>query len=186
MSNELIAIVGMCGAGKSELTNLFVEAGFFCIHFGDLTMEELNRQGLIINEQNERMVRENIRARLGKTAYAQLASLKIDKNRDKNIILDGLYSWSEYKYLKKKYPEIIVLAIITNSSIRKQRLLNRKIRPLTSEDVDSRDCSEIENLEKGGPIAKADYYILNNTDRDNLIKAFKEFLIWLKVNSPKE
>ena len=44
MDKNLIAIVGMCGAGKSELTDLFVKAGFFRIHFGDLTMDELNRQ----------------------------------------------------------------------------------------------------------------------------------------------
>ena len=40
MDKNLIAIVGMCGAGKSELTDLFVKAGFSRIHFGDLTMDE--------------------------------------------------------------------------------------------------------------------------------------------------
>lgn len=53
MDKNLIAIVGMCGAGKSELTDLFVKAGFSRIHFGDLTMDELNRQGLAVNEKNE-------------------------------------------------------------------------------------------------------------------------------------
>lgn len=186
MNSKIVAIVGMCGSGKSELTQLFIEAGFACIHFGDLTMEELSRQGLTVNEQNEKMIREDIRARFGKSAYAQLASLKIDKNRDKNIVLDGVYSWSEYIFLKKKYPEIIILAIVTNSSIRKQRLLTRQIRPLTSEEVDSRDCAEIKNLEKGGPIAKADYYVLNNDDKINLTKAFEEFLEWLNSSIPKE
>ena len=34
--------------------------------------------------------------------------------------------------------------------------------PLTEEEANGRDISEIENLAKGGPIAFADYYILNN------------------------
>ena len=159
MDKNLIAIVGMCGAGKSELTDLFVKAGFSRIHFGDLTMDELNRQGLAVNEKNEKHIREDIRARLGKSAYAQLASVKIDESENKNIVLDGLYSWSEYTFLKNKYPGIVLLAIITNNSIRKQRLSVRKIRPLTAQEVDSRDVAEIENLDKGGPIAIADYYI---------------------------
>lgn len=163
MDKNLIAIVGMCGAGKSELTDLFVKAGFFRIHFGDLTMDELNRQGLAVNEKNEKHIREDIRARLGKSAYAQLASVKIDESEDKNIVLDGLYSWSEYTFLKNKYPGIVLLAIITNNSIRKQRLSVRKIRPLTAQEVDSRDVAEIENLDKGGP------------DRNCRLLYFKQF-----------
>lgn len=42
MDKNLIAIVGMCGAGKSELTDLFVKAGFFRIQFqANLTMDEI-------------------------------------------------------------------------------------------------------------------------------------------------
>lgn len=186
MDKNLIAIVGMCGAGKSELTDLFVKASFSRIHFGDLTMDELNRQGLAVNEKNEKHIREDIRARLGKSAYAQLASVKIDESENKNIVLDGLYSWSEYTFLKNKYPEIVLLAIITNNSIRKQRLSVRKIRPLTAQEVDSRDVAEIENLDKGGPIAIADYYILNNSDKNSLTKSFGEFLEWLNQDNLKK
>ena len=72
-----------------------------------------------------------------------------------------------------------MLAVVTNSGVRKQRLATREIRPLTSEQVDSRDIAEIENMEKGGPIAKADYFIINNGSEKQLHEQFEMFLSWL-------
>jgi dephospho-CoA kinase len=37
------------------------------------------------------------------------------------------------------------------------------------EEAVSRDHAEIENIEKGGPIALADYTIVNNGSRENLV-----------------
>ena len=62
---------------------------------------------------------------------------------------------------------------------RKERLKNRKIRHLTAKEVDGRDYAEIENIEKGGPIAIADYYIMNNGDVESLKAQFEEFMKWL-------
>ena len=47
-------------------------------------------------------------------------------------------------------------------------MAKRPLRPLTSEEVDQRDWAEIENIEKGGPIAVADYFIHNDKDLANL------------------
>ena len=54
------------------------------------------------------------------------------------------------------------------------RLSKRKIRPLTEEEARSRDISEIENLHKGGPIAMADFLVVNDGSE-------KEFLMKLEV-----
>ena len=89
--------------------------------------------------------------------------------KESRVVLDGLYSWSEYKYLREKLGDrLVILALVTGAGVRKARLANRPVRPLTSSEVDSRDYAEIENLEKGGPIAIADYYIDNNGDFDAL------------------
>lgn len=187
MNKYLIAVVGMCGSGKSEVTRMFTEKGYYHIHFGEITLSEVKKRGLQVNEQNEKTVRETIRANLGKAAYAILSSQEIMANIDnENIVLDGLYSWSEYKYLKQHYPKLIVLAVVTNSSIRKYRLSTRKIRPLTNSEVDLRDYAEIENSEKGGPIAIADYYITNNGSLCDLYREFGRFLEWIEHQEPKE
>ncbi len=97
-------------------------------------------------------------------------------------MLDGLYSWSEYKILKELLgKDLIVLAVVTNNQIRKDRLKNRTVRPLTSEQVDSRDIAEIENSEKGGPIAKADYYVTNNGTEQELHAQFEQFMKWFNA-----
>jgi len=45
---------------------------------------------------------------------------------------------------------------------------------LTAEETDRRDAAEIENLEKGGPIAAADYYVTNEGDLDALRASYEE------------
>lgn len=176
MDKNLIAGLQACAeCGQVGADRFIRRAGFSRIHFGD-DHGRIKLSRTRGERENENDIREDIRARLGKSAYAQLASVKIDESENKNIVLDGLYSWSELYFCANKYPGIVLLAIITNNSIRKQRLSVRKIRfPLTAQEVDSRDVAEIENLDKGGPTAIADYYILNNSDKNSLTKAFGSF-----------
>ncbi len=58
---KVIAIVGMTGAGKSEVSRLFAENGFTPIRFGDVTDNEIKKRGLKLNEDNERHIRELLR-----------------------------------------------------------------------------------------------------------------------------
>jgi len=54
---KVVAIVGMAGAGKSEVARTFERQGFISIRFGDLTDEEVKKRGLPLKEENERRVR---------------------------------------------------------------------------------------------------------------------------------
>ena len=181
MSNKAVALVGMCGSGKSVLTEFFTNLGWEKVYFGGVTVTQLKKQGLEINEANERAMREGLRKQYGMGAFALLLQDEIaQKLTCANTVLDGLYSWSEYKILREKFGEdLIVLAIVTNSSVRYQRLATRDFRPLTYEQARSRDVSEIENLEKGGPISIADYYIDNNGTVEDLKAQFEKFIAWL-------
>lgn len=176
--HKIVAVVGMCGSGKSVLTGFFEEKGWKKVYFGGVTMKELEKRGLPRNEQNERAVREELRQTYGKAAFAILLLDEIESlAKDNNVVLDGLYSWQEYKVLKERFgDDLCVLCIATNSGIRYSRLACRDIRPLTREESLSRDVSEIENIEKGGPIAIADYYITNNGDVEELKNQFEAFL----------
>jgi dephospho-CoA kinase len=91
------------------------------------------------------------------------------------VVLDGLYSWSEDKFLRKEFGnDVIVIAMISSKELRYERAVNRTdkkvtgVRKYTREDVIGRDIHEIENSEKGGPIAFADEYVLNNGDLNNM------------------
>ena len=178
--NKAVAVVGMCGSGKSVLCSYFTNMGWENVYFGGVAVSQLKKNGTPVNEANERAIRESLRRELGMGAFAIILKDEIlSKLSRSNVVLDGLYSWSEYVILKELLGDnLVVLAVVTNSSIRKQRLSSRPVRPLTAEMVDSRDVAEIENLEKGGPIAKADYFIINNGNEQQLRSQFDEFMKW--------
>ena len=168
--NKVIAVVGMAGSGKSEVARVFQNEGFIRIRFGDITDEELKKRGLPRNEENERTVREDLRIEYGMAAYAELNKPKIDKTLESaNVVIDGLYSWAEYVELKMKYKDkFFVLAVYSSPATRYDRLMNRQERPLTREEARERDTTEIENSDKGGPIAVADFTIVNETSVEDL------------------
>ena len=178
--NKAVAVVGMCGSGKSVLCSYFTNMGWESVYFGGVAVSQLKKTGVPVNEANERAIRESLRKDLGMGAFAIILKDEIlDKLTRTNVVLDGLYSWSEYVILKELLGDnLVVLAVVTNSGIRKERLESRPVRPLTAEMVDSRDVAEIENLEKGGPIAKADFYIMNNGSEQQLKLQFDEFMKW--------
>ncbi len=68
------------------------------------------------------------------------------------------------------------MAVLAPRHIRHRRLANRPNRPFTQEEARLRDWSEIENLEKGGPIAMADHFLINDTSTDLLYEKIDKIL----------
>jgi dephospho-CoA kinase len=168
--NKVAAVVGMAGSGKSAVSSVFQDNGFVKIRFGDVTEREIKKRGLEVNEENERRIREEFRNRYGMEAYAILNFPEIDAAFKKaDVVLDGLYSWEEYLFFKKKYGDLFrVVAVWSSPVTRYARLKQRPDRPLSEKEAESRDQSEIENLHKGGPIAMADFTIINESSLESL------------------
>jgi dephospho-CoA kinase len=167
-----LALVGMPGSGKSLCAAHLAARGFFQFRFGSIVVDEVARRGLPLNAVNERAVREEFRQREGMAAIAAraLPILREGLHTHNTIIIDGLYSHSEYKLLARELgTPLVVVAIISDRPVRYARLAARPERPLTAEEAETRDLAEVEFLEKGGPIALADYTLLNNDGPDALI-----------------
>jgi len=167
---KVIAILGMPGSGKGTVVKHICEThGVPSVYFGGMVYEEVERRGLDI-VMDERMVREDMRRAEGPAVMAKRAAEKAEKllaEGTKFVVLDGVYSWSEDKYLREKFGEDYVsIAIVNPKHVRYQRVVERKDahRTYTKEQIMLRDVEEIENIEKGGPIAFADYYIANAPD----------------------
>jgi dephospho-CoA kinase len=182
MTRKVVAIVGMPGAGKSEVARVFESNGFTRIRFGDLTDREIKARGLELNEHNERLVRESLRREHGMAAYARLNLPTIDPAlKQADVVIDGLYSWEEYLVLRDHYAEAFrVVAVWTSPATRYARLSKRKVRPLNTEEAAGRDKAEIENVNKGGPIAMADFTILNELSLESLKQATEKVVAALK------
>jgi dephospho-CoA kinase len=167
---KVVSIVGMPGAGKSEVARVFEGSGFTRIRFGDVTDREIRERGLELNEKNERYVRELLRQNHGMAAYAKLNLPAIDTALLRgNVVIDGLYSWEEYTFLIEHYGQSFrTVAVWASPATRYGRLSRRRVRSLNAEEAAGRDRAEIENVNKGGPIAMADFILLNESSLECL------------------
>ncbi len=174
---RLIAIVGMPGAGKTIAADFFRGKGVPVLRFGDQTDIGLKELGLRLTEANERKYREDLRRELGMAAMAIKIEPRIQEalKQSNTVVLDGLYSWEEHIYLKDKFPSIKLLCIYAQPKIRYSRLGVRPVRPLGRKEAESRDIAEIENLNKGGPIAIADYLIKNEGSKEQFLTELESF-----------
>jgi len=163
---RILAVVGMSGSGKSVAVDYLTSLGYPKVYFGGMILREMERRGIVDTPENEKQFREEIREKEGKDWVVRQV---VDEVRrliaagQKRIVLDGVYSWTEYKILKKEFPrEMTFLALVVPKKLRYKRVSERPERPFDYKAIVERDIAEIENLEKGGPIAAADYYILND------------------------
>ncbi len=163
---KILAFVGLPGAGKSTAVEHFTQKGFPKVYFGGVVLEAMKDAGIEINAENEKVFREQLREEHGKDVVVNRIVEQIHNLANagqRRIIADGLYTWTEYKILKQAFPgDLIVAAVVAPRRLRYHRLSQRPVRPLTSSEAYNRDAAEIENLEKGGPIAIADHYLINN------------------------
>jgi dephospho-CoA kinase len=177
---KIVAFVGLAGSGKSVAVEHLTEKGVPKVYFGGIIYKAMEEAGIEITWESQKTFREEIRRKEGNDFVVKRA---IKEARDligagqHRVVLDGLYSWSEYKILKHEFPgEMTVIAVVTPKHLRYQRMANRPERPMTAHEVDARDWAEIENIEKGGPIAIADYFVHNDKGMDWLHEQLSEVL----------
>ncbi len=177
---NLIAFVGLPGAGKTTATEYVTSKGYPKVYFGGIIYDEMDKAGLEHTSENEKAFRVDIRQKEGPDFAAKRINQQIHTLADAGqhkIVIDGLYSWDEYKCMKHEFPcELQVVAIVAPKRLRHSRLAVRPKRPLTELESTERDWSEIEDIQKGGPIAIADHYIINDGDFDKLYKQIDEVL----------
>ena len=171
---KILAIVGMSGSGKSVAVDHLTSKGYPKVYFGGMIYKEMEKRGIERTEdgESEKKFREEIREKEGKDWVVRQVIAETNdliQAGQKRIVLDGVYSWTEYKTLKHEFPTgLTFIAVVADKKIRYERAANRPDRAFDAKAIRERDRSEIENLEKGGPIAAADYYILNNGTTEEL------------------
>ena len=179
---KILALVGMSGSGKSVAVDYLTDQGYPKVYFGGMIYKEMEKRGIPRSDdgETEKKFREEIRETEGKDWVVRqvIAETKdLIAAGQKRIILDGVYSWTEYKTLKHEFPtNLTFIAIVVDKKLRYDRVASRPDRPFDATAIRERDRSEIENLEKGGPIAAADYYILNNGEKEDIYTRLDEIL----------
>jgi len=179
----------MAGSGKSSvIQHLQAKYDWPKVYFGEATFDRMQEEGLELNYDNERKTREKLRQEMGMGAYAELALPKLEKalQASQVVLAESLYSWEEYKILKQRFTSAFkVLAVYASPATRFRRLADRRQeRPVKDEDEFlARDYSEIENTDKGGPIARADFTVINESALEDCHDQIDRFIQSLGLNS---
>lgn len=181
----VLAVVGLPGSGKTEAVNYILQkTGLPKVYLGDVTLDALRAKGLPFTQENERPVREEIRARHGMGAYALLSLPKIRQFYEtSSVVIESMYSWEEYLTFRQEFGENFkVLAIYASPATRAERMATRPERPLTEAELIDRDFAQIEKLNQAGPIARADWTIINEGLAEELYGKIDELLAELKLD----
>lgn len=179
---KILALVGMSGSGKSVALDYLTEKGIPKVYFGGMIYKEMEKRGIerTPDGESEKHFREMIRETEGKDwVVRQVISetKSLIEAGQRRVVLDGVYSWTEYNILRHEFPGMMTfVAVVTDKKLRYKRVAARPERPFNKAEIMERDRSEIENLEKGGPIAAADYYILNNGSISEMHKDLQKIL----------
>lgn len=176
----ILVLTGLPGAGKSEASQYFAGKKIPVISLGKVTNDYIDKHKLEHTEENHKKIREDLRVKYGREAFAVLNESKIKKALEKNIIVvvEGMRSWEEYIYLKKQFAKakIVILTMYADKEIRYKRAEERRYRKgLGGEE---RDINELVGANMGNTIAFCDYLVENNglveDLRDKLENIYRE------------
>lgn len=159
----ILALVGLAGSGKTEAAHYFKKKKLPVISFSNVINNYIDSKSFAHTEEVHKRLRMEFREKHGMEAMAVLNKDNIEKAlRDNEIVvIEGLYSWEEYLYLKKHFPKekLFLLGIHATKQLRYKRASRRKYRKgLYGEE---RDLHELTLLNKALPIAFADFLIVN-------------------------
>ncbi|MFH1649680.1 MAG: AAA family ATPase [Candidatus Woesearchaeota archaeon] len=179
----IVALTGLTGSGKTTVADFFKDKGFQYFRFGQVTIDNLTKKGLPINEANERAEREAIRNQYGMGGFAKLAVPILEKMlKSGPVLADNMMSFEEYTLLKDYFKDQIqVVSVQASPETRTRRIATRTVRPYTPEETRSRDLHEIEVLHKGGTIAMADITVINEGSVEELNEQLKQIYSKLGV-----
>ncbi len=189
--NLFIAVAGLTGAGKSTVCDyLKEEKGFGFVRFGQITLDLAKERFGSVNQEKERIIREEIREKQGMAAYAILNMPKFNAALENgNLVGDDLMSFEEYLYLKEKFgKQLVLIAVVSGQDFRYNRLNSRAVavdpkmrfRNHTLEEAKNRDLTQLTNVNQGPSIALAEYFIINQGNKENVIAQTEELLNWIK------
>lgn len=167
----------MPGSGKSLAVNAAKDRGIPVVSMGDVVREEVKLRGLEETPENLGKVSKGLREEEGSQAVANRTLPKIEKEKSRIVLVEGIRSLEEIELFKKHYPDFTLVAIQASPETRFKRLCERE-RSDDSLDIKTfqeRDARET-NFGIRSAMALADYLIVNEGCEDELIEKMRTIL----------
>ncbi|MGB3945395.1 MAG: dephospho-CoA kinase, partial [Candidatus Saccharimonadales bacterium] len=99
---KIVAFVGLAGSGKSSAVEYLTQKHIPKIYFGGIIYKAMEEAGIEVTWESQQQFREEIRKHEGKDFVVKRAiteARNLIEAGQHRIVLDGLYTWSEYKIL---------------------------------------------------------------------------------------
>jgi dephospho-CoA kinase len=127
MSKKLILIVGLPGSGKSAVAD-FLKRKFNAgiVHSGDIIREEIRRRGLEYTPKNDALIAHWFHTGGREILVVKRVWNKIRKSNKKLIVIEGLRSEKQLKYMEKIAKiRPVVISVVASFKVRVKRELKR-------------------------------------------------------------
>jgi len=169
---NLVIITGMPGAGKSELAQIFRDAGFPVIVMGDIIREESRRRGLEANPESTKKVMLDLREREGPGAIAIHCLDELKTHTSPTVVIEGCRSVAEVEVFEQYAESVTIVCIHSSPITRFARLCQRgrEDAPPEWSSFRERDLREI-SVGLGGVIALSDIMLINEGSIEVLYKS---------------
>lgn len=171
----MIIVTGMPGAGKDEFIKVAKSRGLKDYHMGNVVRKYAKDSSVGINDSEIGAFATDERKKHGMDVWAERTSQCVDDPF--SAIIDGLRNYEELEYFRKKFSDVIVVAIFANRKDRLDRIMKRDreddIRSL--EELVSRDNREL-SWGLGNVISLADYMIVNDRSLEQFKKDVNYFI----------
>jgi dephospho-CoA kinase len=173
----VIGVAGMPGAGKSVVTKIAKGYGYSVIVMGDIVREEAQKRDIEPTPENLGKIMLELRKMEGDNIIAKRCIPKIEKEKTRKIVIDGVRSLSEINEFKAHYPTFTLIAIEASLEARFRRLYRRQRSddPKNWLNFQERDRREL-SVGLGEAIAKAEYIIQNEGELKTTKIQIKEVL----------
>jgi dephospho-CoA kinase len=160
----------MPGAGKSLVVDTVRELGYSIVTMGDVVREQTRLRGLEPTPQNIGKVMLELRAQDGNYVIAQKCIPKIEEQKGRRVLIDGLRSLHEADIFKEHFKCFKLVAVQAPPQVRFARLRarGRSDDPPNYEVFHERDMREL-GVGLGNVIAMSEKILVN----DDSIEGFK-------------
>lgn len=195
-----IGIVGMPLSGKDTSGEYISEKyEFIAVNMHSIVSEEAKKRKIEPTRDNFQKIGTELRKKEGESVIAnriyndwiphiEMNIYRANETRGKTTNFDklkyvimGIRNYEEVNYFREKFNDnFILIAVLSPQKLRFERSLKRKRKGfdtnLSYEEFKKQDNYEISKLNLGSSIAIADYYIINEGNKNELFSNIDKIL----------
>jgi dephospho-CoA kinase len=168
----VIGVVGLQGAGKTEVARAAAKLGIPSIHMGEAVIEEVMRRKIELTEANVGETANDLRRLEGPAAIAKRCLPKILRAGEgaKAVLVDGIRSEAEVEEFERAFGDrFFLIAVEAGEQTRYRRVMGRRRLDDASsfEEFIRRDERELK-WGLAGAMARADFVLKNEGSIEEL------------------